>query len=272
MNRSRVIILVLAAFAAGIAALLVRGLLGGGTEPVKAAAVTPAVTTMGVLVASTDIQPGTQITPESVHWQNWPKSSVDSSFISQGGNPDSASTDSIVKGTVARAQIVAGEPLTNTKIIHADPGSFMSARLTPGMRAVSTPISTDTGAGGFILPNDRVDVLMTAQNGNAGKHFSSHAILENVRVLAMDQTFTQDKGQKTVLAKTATLELTPDQAQLLTRSASSGTISLTLRALGDNADADTTLAAKTHGHGSDDGQVTIVRYGVAPGGIDTRGN
>ncbi|HEY8950142.1 MAG TPA: Flp pilus assembly protein CpaB [Rhizomicrobium sp.] len=256
MNRSRIIVLVLAAFAAGVAALLVRGLLGGGTEPVKAAIAPAPAAMLNVLVADSDIQPGTAITPSMVRWQSWPKSSIDSSFITEEGNPN---TNAIVKGTVARAPIVAGEPLTGTKIVHADAASFMSARLAPGMRAVSTAISTDTGAGGFILPNDRVDVVLTQQVSDSPRRFGSRVILSNVRVLAMDQTYTQDKDQKTVLAKTATLELAPDQATMLARSAPAGTISLTLRALGDDAN----IAART-GH-KDSGQIVVVRYGVTRG-------
>ncbi len=258
MNRSRVIVLVLAAFAAGIAALLVRGLLGGGTPAVSAAIAPAPAVTLNVLVAQSDIQPGTAITPELVRWQSWPKASVDSSFITQAGNPDTAA---IVKGTVARAPLMAGEPLTATKIVHADSASFMSANLSPGMRAVSTAISTDTGAGGFILPNDRVDVVLTQQVSDSPRRFSSRVILSNVRVLAMDQMFGQDKDQKTVLAKTATLELAPDQASLLTRSAAAGTISLTLRALGENANSN--VASNTSRKES--GQIVVVRYGVTRG-------
>lgn len=258
MSRSRIVILVLAAFAAGIAALLVRGLLGGGTPAVKAAIAPAPAATMNVLVAESDIQPGTAITPSLVRWQSWPKSSVDSSFITGEGNPDTAE---IVKGTVARAPMAAGEPLTGTKIIHADAASFMSAHLMPGMRAVSTAISTDTGAGGFILPNDRVDVVLTQQTSDTPRRFGSKAILSNVRVLAMDQTFGQDKDQKTVLAKTATLELTPDQAILLARSAPAGTISLTLRALGEASDSS---VAANAGH-KDNGQIVVVRYGETRG-------
>jgi pilus assembly protein CpaB len=189
MNRSRIIVLVLAAFAAGAHALIVRGFIGGGTEQVRAAIAPSPTATINVLVAATQIQPGTALTPDLVRWQSWPKSSVDSSFISQEGSADASS---IVKGTVARAPMLEGEPLTNTKIIHGDAASFMSATLLPGMRAVSTAISTDTGAGGFILPNDRVDVLLTQQL--SGQHnFATRTILSNVRVLAMDQTFGQDE-------------------------------------------------------------------------------
>src|ERR1700742_1167947 len=235
MNRSRVIILVLAAFAAGIAALLVRGLLGGGTPKVQAQAAPPPVATLGVLVASTNIQPGTALTPESVHWQDWPKGSVDSSFISESGNPDTAA---VVKGTVARAPIVAGEPINDTKIVHADAASFMAARLTPGMRAVSTAISTETGAGGFILPNDRVDVVMSKhekiQSGadNISTDFvSSQVVLSNIRVLAIDQAPKEKEGQNAVLGKTVTLELTPAEVQALAQARLSGTLSLALRSI-----------------------------------------
>lgn len=256
MNRSRVIILVLAAFAAGIAALLVRGLLGGGTAPVNASIISKPASMMNVLVADSAIQPGTAITPSLVRWQSWPKDSVDSSFITQSGNPDTAA---IVKGTVARAPLAAGEPLTGTKIVHADSASFMSAQLAPGMRAVSISISTDTGAGGFILPNDRVDVVMTQKVSESSHTFASRVILSDVRVLAMDQTFAQDKDQKTVLAKTATLELAPDQATLLTRSAAAGSISLTLRPLTDQQN----IASRTDHRES--GQIVVVRYGIARG-------
>lgn len=147
---------------------------------------------------------------------------------------------------------------------------MMAAMLEPGTRAVSFAISTDTGAGGFILPNDRVDVILTQQISDSPRRFGSRAILKNIRVLAMDQTSGQDKDQKTVLAKTATLELSPHQADLVSRSAAQGTISLALRALGDNSNADPKVAAKLdHNNDNDsDGQVTIVRYGIARGGLD----
>jgi pilus assembly protein CpaB len=260
MNRSRIIILVVAAFAAGIVALLVRSMLGGGTPEVKAALPPPAPATEQVLVASSNIQPGTALTPDSVHWQTWPKSAVDSSFIVGEGNADIAS---IVKGTVARAPLQSGEPLTNTKFIHADAAGFMAAQLQPGMRAVSISISTDTGAGGFILPNDRVDVLLTQQISENPRRFGTKSVVSDVRVLAMDQTYTQDKDQKTVLAKTATLELTPAQADSVARAAASGTIALSLRPLGETETDESAAAAKSHA--ADTGDVTIVRYGVSRG-------
>jgi pilus assembly protein CpaB len=174
-----------------------------------------------------------------------------------------------VKGTVVRAPLASGQPISNTSIVHADAASFMSASLTPGMRAVSITISTDTGAGGFILPNDRVDVVLTMKISESPARFKATTILDDTRVLAMDQTYKEDKDQKVVLAKTATLELTQDQAELVAKAQASGTLSLALRALGDSAgQANPVLAAnvrKTHKSDSGSGQVSIIRYGVDHG-------
>jgi len=231
MNTQRVIILGVAALAAGAAALLARGLLGGGTEKVKAAVPLPRPATTEILVASSNLQPGTALQPASVRWQAWPKSAVDASFITHDAVRDPGQ---IVHGAVTRAPLVSGEPLTASKIVHADSAGFMAAMVDPGMRAVSIGISTETGAGGFILPNDRVDVLITRQVSESPKRFASHTILTSVRVLAVDQTYREDNNQKVVLAKTATLELTPSQAELVERSGAQGSLSLSLRALGDD--------------------------------------
>jgi pilus assembly protein CpaB len=257
MNRSRVIVLSLAALAAGAAALLARGFLGGGTQPLKAQPA--AVSTVGVLVASSNIEPGRAVKPDMVRWQSWPKSSVDATFLTEEGNPP---VDQIVKGAVARAPIVAGEPLTNTKIVHSDAASFMSAMLTPGMRAVSIPITTESGAGGFILPNDRVDVILTALASEQPRIYASRTVLHDVRVLAVDQTSTQDKDQKTVLAKTATLELSPQQSEMLDAAAETGKVSLTLRPLGETAAKDLSASVK---HKDSNGVVAVIRYGMIRG-------
>ena len=102
----------------------------------------------------------------------------------------------------------------------------MAAMLNPGMRAVSITISADSGAGGFILPNDRVDLILTRKAGRATAACSSSTILTDVRVLAVDQTFKQDKDTKTVIGKTATLEVTPAQAEQVATAQNQGTLSL----------------------------------------------
>lgn len=242
-----------AVVAALVVALVVRSMLGGGTPAVQAAIPKPQIVTREVLVASNEMQPGTALTVNSVHWQSWPKSSVDDSFITQDQNPN---LSDVVQGTVVRAPVVAGEPLTNAKIVHAATAGFMAATLEPGMRAISVSISTETGAGGFILPNDRVDVLVTQQNGTQQHSFHTRTVLNDVRVLAVDQTFKEDKDQKVVLAKTATLELAPSEALVVQKAQASGTISLSLRPL-----IDSNVKATADRNSQSESEVTVIRYG-----------
>ena len=270
MNTSRLIVLGLAAVAAGGAAFLARGLLGGGTSHVEASPTPPPVTTTEVMVAASDIAPGQRLTPELVRWQKWPANSIDPSFITGTSETD---TQAAVKGAVVRAPVVAGQPLTTLNVVHADSASFMSATLMPGMRAVAITVSVASVAGGFILPNDRVDLVLT-QPMPEGHRFRSTTILQDVRVLAIDQatqdTSKQEKTQKAVSdAKTATLELSPEQAEKVTRAQASGTLSLLLRPLMDgsaNAGGNARIAAARQRYrntvSSDGGDVSVIRYGV----------
>jgi pilus assembly protein CpaB len=262
MNTRRLVVLLLAAVAAGGAALLVRGLIGGGTTKADARPEPAPIAISNVLVAASDLQPGQALTAGMVRWQKWPKSNVDPGFIQQ---TDAVSVDAAVAGTVARAPIVAGEPVTYAKIVRSGAAGFMAATLQPGMRAVSIPVSVAAVAGGFILSNDRVDIILTQTVGDNPKRAISRIVLADVRVLAIDQT-TADKNQKPVSdAKTATLELTPDQVQTLSRAEASGTLSLALRALGDNGSGQSAsqLAGTRSGDESDADQVSIIRYGIA---------
>jgi pilus assembly protein CpaB len=254
MDRSRIIVLVIAAFAAGAVALLARSLLGGGT-PATVAAPGPRIVMSEVLVATGQLTPGSALTPASVRWQDWPSTSVDPSFITHRTAPD---ISKIVQGAVVRAPMMAGEPLTTTKIVHADTAGFLASQLMPGMRAVSITVSADTGAGGFILPNDRVDVTCTITQPESHK-IEAETILKDVRVLAVDQTSEDSKDTKSVVARTATLELSPAQVELIARAKVAGTLSLSLRALGDSESAD----AKTDSPQQPSSQeINIVRYGV----------
>jgi pilus assembly protein CpaB len=259
MDRSRIIVLAVAAFAAGAVALLARSLLGGGTAPTTAAPA-PRIVMSEVLVAASNLTPGAQLTPTSVRWQEWPRTAVDPSFITQDAAPD---LGKLVQGAVVRAPMMAGEPLATTKIVHANSAGFLAAQLMPGMRAVSISITAETGAGGFILPNDRVDVLCTQQLAEAHRVRTS-TILKDVRILAVDQT-SDGKDAKSVVGRTATLELSPDQTELVARAQASGTLSLALRALGDNETASDTKTAASNQPGANDAGasgVSIIRYGV----------
>ena len=270
MNTSRLIVLGLAAVAAGGAAFLARGLLGGGTPPVQAAQAPAPVTTSEVLVAANDLTPGQRLLPEQVRWQKWPRSSVDPSFFTDSNTPN---LDTLVKGTVVRSPIVAGEPVTDGKIVRSDATGFMAATLSPGMRAVSIPISVASLAGGFILPNDRVDLMLTSQVPDGQRRFRTTTFLRNVRVLAIDQAYADSKNpgknQKPVSdVRTATLELTPSQAERVARAQASGTLSLSLRALADStvtAGKNRVQMARTkydNPDSSDSGEVSVIRYGV----------
>jgi pilus assembly protein CpaB len=255
MDRSRIIVLAIAAVAAGAVALLARSLLGGGTQQTVAAPA-PQVAMSEVLVASSELAPGVALSPASVRWQQWPRSSVDASFVTHDAAPD---ISKFVQGTVVRAPMTSGEPLTTSKIVHGNASGYMSASLMPGMRAVSISISADTGAGGFILPNDRVDVLCTTTSQNSDTHKAqTTTILKNIRVLAVDQTY-DSKDTKSVVGRTATLELSPEQVEMVERQKANGSLSLSLRALGDNETANTNADAH-----DDNGtkEVDILRYGV----------
>jgi pilus assembly protein CpaB len=262
------LILAVAAIAAGAAALLARSLLGGGT-PAAVARPSPMIATSDVLVAASAIQPGQKLNPMLVRWQRWPTSNIDPSFITHRQQPN---IELAVNNTVARAPIMAGEPLGASKIVHTDAAGFMAATLGEGMRAVSIPITTESGAGGFILPNDRVDLLMSVLVSDNPKRYNAQVVLANVRVLAVDQTIKQDRDQKVVLAKTATLELTPAQARAVVRAQSTGMLSLALRPL---SEGNVAVAANQHPVATrtaapqasdDDGtpgdSITIIRFGV----------
>jgi len=257
MNTKRIIVLGFALVAASAAALLARGLMGGGTPKVEAKiAPAPIIAMSEVLVANSNIQPGLTLTPDMVKWQSWPASAVDASFITHAAAP---SLEAAVNGTVVRVPLYAGQPITTLAIVHGASAGFMAAKLQPGMRAVSIMISVDSGAGGFILPNDRIDLMLTTKTNDTPPHVTVKTILGDVRVLAVDQTFKEDKDTKTVVGKTATLELTPEQAELVAAAQNTGTLSLSLRGLGDNQ----ALATTTKRDTGDDGPVAVIRYGIA---------
>jgi pilus assembly protein CpaB len=259
MNTQRLIVLGLALVAAGGAALLVRGMLGGGTPPVEAKPA-PVIPMSEVLVANANLTPGQPLSADQVHWQKWPTASVDPSFITHAAV---GSEDAAVKGTVVRSPLLAGQPITNTSIVHGDASGFMAATLTDGMRAVSIAVSADSSAGGFVLPNDRVDVILTRKFDGNPPRVLAKTILSDLRVLAVDQTFRQDKDTRTVVGKTATVEVSPEQAEIISAGASAGQLSLALRPLGENSLAVDDNAARKH-RAQIDGPVSVIRYGLVP--------
>jgi pilus assembly protein CpaB len=283
MKIARVAVLGVAGVSGLIAAVIAVHLASPPPAPHVVAAPAPApVPASAVLVATKDIPIGGKVTADAMRWQDWPSSDMAGNFIARNGD-GSGQTQPLI-GAIARASIYAGEPITEAKLIHSDRG-FMSAILPQGMRAVALRISADTSAGGFILPNDRVDVIMTRKapnpQANAGNDFLTETILNNVRVLAIDQTIenaqanssstkNNDSGQ-TVIGQTATLELTPQQSQIIAvaqqmADQGGGKLTLALRSVADSRTSPSDAAADaTHliGGTKKNGAITVVRDGVA---------
>jgi pilus assembly protein CpaB len=231
MKTARIVVLAIAISAGGVAAYLASG---SDSKP-PATEPTAQLQTVDVLVAKSDIGLGQSVTGDDVQWQTWPAATASTSFIRRNERPDA--TKEIV-GSIARSPFIVGEPIREPKLVKATGSGFMAAILPTGMRAVSTEVSPETGAGGFILPNDRVDVILSKReknpDRNAGDIVNSQVILGNIRVLAIDQTIEEKNGQKVVVGKTATLELKPKQSEALARARQSGTLSLALRSLTDS--------------------------------------
>jgi len=258
MKAARVVVLTVAIAAGAVAAMLA----GRSEKPADVKPQTAAkVDTVDVLVAKSDIPMGHVVSPADVQWQAWPASTAAGNFIRKGDNP--AAVDNL-SGQIARAPFVAGEPIREAKLVNAKGSGFMAAILPSGMRAVSTQISPETGAGGFILPNDHVDVILTRRGRDADKTSgggteTSETILSNIRVLAIDQNVEEKGGQKVVVGKTATLELTPGQAETLTLAQHLGTLSLALRSITD-ASGEKPSGDEGARRG---GSVNIIRFGVS---------
>src|SRR5437016_9431054 len=198
MNTARIVVLAIAIGAGGIAAYLASGTDKEAPAPVAAVQQIP---TMDVLVAKDDIGLGQTVTAENMQWQTWTESSSSGSFIRKKDRPEAIKD---IVGSIARAPFIAGEPIREQKLIKAKGSGFMAAILPTGMRAISTEISAETGAGGFILPNDHVDVILSRRDREAEKAagveiHSSETILSNVRVLAIDQTVEEKNGQRVVV-------------------------------------------------------------------------
>jgi pilus assembly protein CpaB len=256
MTPARIAILAVAVVAGGIAAYLVSG---SDDKPAPPVAQLP---TVDVLVAKNEIGLGQTVKPDDLQWQTWPAASASGTFIKRTERPEATNQ---IKGMIARAPFIAGEPIREPKLVKADGSGFMAAILPTGMRAVSTEISPETGAGGFILPNDRVDVLLTKRDKNADKAASeavnSEIILSNVRVLAIDQAPKEKEGQSALVGRTVLLELKPEQAETLARSKQMGTLSLALRSI-----ADVNMVEESDEDGRQRSRrgesINVVRYGV----------
>jgi len=234
MAASRLIILGVAVAAAGGAGYVAKNMIAAPPPEVivDQTPQAPAIRLTDVLVLSGDVPMGEPVGGQ-IEWQSWPSDGVNASFITKDGEPEALET---YKNSVARVAMYAGEPMRKSKLV-GEGVSFMSSILPAGRRAVATQIAADTSAGGFILPNDYVDVIMTRRNEAAASTggFVTETILKNIRVLAIDQAIQEDEeGRRVRVGQTATLELTPQQAEIITVAQQmADRLTLSLRALVD---------------------------------------
>ena len=271
MKPARIIVICIAAVAAIGLALVVRAMGSPSNTPtaVAAAAAVPVRPMAKVLVAAKDLQPGQRLAESDLDWKDWPVDEVNPAFITDGSTP--LPTDAAVEGAPARPEgavasvtraaanlttggakadyvgsvvrepILAGEPIVSRKIVRAGDSGYMAAYLEPGMRAMAIRVTVETAAGGFILPGDRVDVLLTrettlsnmgAQEGDRSK-FASSTVMQNIKVLAIDQSTRAGDDEQAVVGATATLEVGPRDAEALALAKSEGELSLVLRSYAD---------------------------------------
>jgi pilus assembly protein CpaB len=257
MKAARLVVLGVAVAAGGIAAFLAASNKEPAPPPPPPKA---ALETVEVLVAKSDLSRGQVVDAGDIGWQSWPAAAANSSFIKKSEQPNAM--DQFV-GAIVRVGMVAGDPIRGPYVVMAKGSGFMAAVLPEGMRAAAVDIAPDTSAGGFILPDDRVDVLLTRRDKDAEKQtgvekYVSDTILRNIRVLAIDQTI--DEKNKTVLGKTATLELTEPQAEMLSLSRQVGTVSLALRSIRDSK---TTAEGVGDTSRDESGAINTVRFGVS---------
>ena len=272
MKPARIIVICVAAVAAIGLALVVRAMGSPSKEP-TAVATAAAVETRPmakVLVAAKDLQAGRRLDESDMEWKDWPVDEVNPAFITDGSTPipaaGAAAAPEAAKpagavaavtraatnlatggakadyiGSVVREPILAGEPIVMRKIVRAGDSGYMAAYLEPGMRAMAIRVTVETAAGGFILPGDRVDVVLTRETtlGNIGategdrSKFTSATVMQNIKVLAIDQSTRAGDDEQTVIGATATLEVGPRDAEALALAKSEGELSLILRSYAD---------------------------------------
>lgn len=272
MSPVRMGVLVSVSLVAAIGLALVARTIASSHErkaPVAIAA--PAEKPMArVLVAKHDLNPGDKLTAGDFGWQAWPMDGLNPLFITDGTTAAPApakapasvkiqtaaasaadKANDLIRGdqgpaakmidAVVRETILQGEPILQSKVVHAGAGGILAVELDPGMRAMAVPLSAESAAGGFILPGDHVDVVQSRQVDEPGgaKKFASGSVLRNVKVLAIDQNSTRAQKGASVVGATATLEVTPEEAELLALSKSEGELTLILRSYADTSGGST---------------------------------
>ncbi|MFK0336585.1 Flp pilus assembly protein CpaB [Agrobacterium sp. 16-172Ci] len=257
MKPSRIVILSVALVAAGLAGLVAMQISGAKQVIEKAETIIQKEPTVNVLVSSVNLPVGSRLNDSSLRWTPWPQGNVVDSFITEAKSPNAITE---LAGAVVRLPLFEGEPIRSEKVVDSST-RIMSSLLPAGKRAVATEISVSTGAGGFVLPNDRVDVIMV-RKGDAG-NFLTENVLNNVRVLAIDQQIKEgEDGTSAVVGATATLELTPEQAKIITVAQQmADRLTLALRSVADAQENDTLSADYLLNGGSGQPEIQVIKSG-----------
>ncbi len=246
MGPRRIIVLLIAVIAAGGTAMYARSWIEG--QQVTAVAVaTPAAKEESdeVLVADADLAAGTFVKPQHLRWQRWPTDDVPETYVLRGTRSDTE-----MVGAVVRSFIAAGEPLADGAVVKPGERGFLAAVLNPGMRAVSVPITPTSSNAGLIFPGDRVDLILTqtltTSDAEGDTRRVSETVLNNLRIIAMGAEVgdTTEPGKANERAKTATLEVTPQQAELVALLTELGKLSLSLRSLASDSEAEDAQPAR----------------------------
>jgi len=260
MKRKQMLVLAFAVICGLLAMLGMRSIMSKPAQ--KVIVDTKQIDTIDVLVAKQQIGLGDSIKAGDMQWMGWPRAGVTNGYVTRQNNPKAIEQ---FVGAIARAPFLQGEPIKEQKLIKAADGGVMAAILPAGMRAISTPIREETAAGGFILPNDRVDVVLTRKlrSRNGGEDYVSDTLFRDVRILAIGQLIEMKEGKKVAEGKTATLELNPQQSEQLALARSMGEISLALRSIAEKTEGNPTTNSdslrKENGRGN---SISVLRYGV----------
>jgi pilus assembly protein CpaB len=269
MGSTRILVLIVAAIAAIGLAFLVRGAFATKTPPRPPAVVAaaPGEPVAQVLTAKRDLPIGTRLVAADMNWTPWPVGALNPAFVTDGAAPTAAppvtggaklaknisQTANVMiggagaitqfEGAIVREPILSGEPIIQRKVVRGGEGGYLSVVLTPGKRALSVAVNVESGAGGFILPGDRVDVMQSREVASAADAaavagapktiYAADTVLTNLRVLAIDQNIEAPKDAKSLVGAVVTLEVAPSDAEILMRAKAAGGLVLALRAYTD---------------------------------------
>ncbi len=259
MTLRSILLLVFALVAAGFTAFYARNWIAAERAAFMASIPeeAPAAPATLVLVAKEDLPAGTFVKPANMTWQAWPEDGLVEEYWIQGKRDMEE-----LEGAVVRLLISAGQPITESRVVHPGDRGFLAAVLNPGMRGVSVPVNATSGIAGFVFPGDWVDLILTIrmnvkdeETSNNETRYFSETLLTDVRVLAVDQNIENEKGDVNV-AKTATLEVTTKQAEMVAIALEIGSISLSLHSLAREQDRFARLARDI---GADPAETTSTR-------------